>query len=258
MGLLAAAVLFVIYVAALDSGRALGAELQERTIRAYEAYLDRVNREFIARVPDEPLADRRTGGVISVKPGEGDGIINVEGGLVHHWAATAFLRGLGLRDVVRQSRAFESYSSVYKAVVASQVLEHEGDRYRVLMRIKEGAAGISAVLQVRSTVRYLHPTSGSVLVISSADEIQEVKNAGDRDERLLPAGRDRGYLWRASTFTRYVEHPDGVWVEMETLGLSRRFPPLLGWLIEPIARRLGRRSVEGTLREFEAAVRGTA
>jgi hypothetical protein len=81
-----------------------------------------------------------------------------------------------------------------------------------------------------------------------------VQNAGGRDERLLPAGHDSGYLWRANTFTRYVEGKDGLWIEMETLGLSRRFPPLLGWIIEPIARRLGRRSVETTLLEFQSAL----
>jgi hypothetical protein len=30
---------------------------------------------------------------------------------------------------------------------------------------------------------------------------------------------------------------------------------MLGWIIEPIARRIGRRSVETSLREFEAGVR---
>ena len=47
----------------------------------------------------------------------------------------------------------------------------------------------------------------------------------------------------------------GVFVIMETLGLSRRFPVGFGWIIEPIARRLGRKSVESTLSEFATAVR---
>ena len=42
---------------------------------------------------------------------------------------------------------------------------------------------------------------------------------------------------------------------METLGLSRGFPPLLQWFIEPVARRLGRRSVELSLQEFHSAVK---
>jgi hypothetical protein len=44
-------------------------------------------------------------------------------------------------------------------------------------------------------------------------------------------------------------------VEMETIGLSRAFPLMLTWIIEPIARRLGRKSVELSLQEFATAVR---
>ena len=91
--------------------------------------------------------------------------------------------------------------------------------------------------------------------ISNADEIREVENAGQSNERLLPAGRDSGYLWRASSFTRFTEREGGVYIETETLGLSREFPPFLGWIIEPIARRLGRKSVERSLEEFIAAIR---
>ncbi len=57
------------------------------------------------------------------------------------------------------------------------------------------------------------------------------------------------------TLNRIVEVDGGVVIEMETLGLSRGFPPLLHWLIEPIARRLGRKSVELSLQEFHGAVK---
>lgn len=254
VGLLLAAVSVVGYAAATGPGPALGAELQARTAAAYDQYLARTTRDFLARASGAEGADPPRNSGPSVGPGGQDGIIDVPGGLVHHWAGTSLVRGVRLPQVVEQSRAYPRYGTVHKAVVASRVLEQAGDTFRVLMRIKEGAGGITGVIEIRSTVRYSYPTNGSVLVLSNADEIREVQNAGARDERLLPVGRDSGYLWRANTFTRYVETADGVWIQMETLGLSRRFPPLLGWLIEPIARRLGRRSVETTLQEFGKAV----
>jgi len=104
------------------------------------------------------------------------------------------------------------------------------------------------------TVRYVRLTAARVYALSDATEIREVRNAGRPDEQLLPPGRDRGYLWRASTFSYFEQRHDGVYVEMDTLGLSRGFPPLLGWIIEPIARRLGRRSIERSLAEFQMAV----
>jgi hypothetical protein len=140
-------------------------------------------------------------------------------------------------------------------VIDSELLGKEGDAYRVRLRIKEGAAGVSAVLDVTARVRYFFPETGTGYSLSTADEIRELKDHGSAKERLLPAGQGSGYLWRAATLNRFVERKDGVLVEMETVGLSRSFPPLLGWLIEPVARRLGRQSVELSLQEFRRAVR---
>lgn len=236
---------------------AAAAELQERTSRAYDAYLDAARRAFASR-PRSVVAPAPPSGVLAAGPAHDDGIIGVPGGLVHHWRAAAFIRGATLRQSLDVSWAFENYAAVYKAVVASQLLGRDGDRYRVLMRVEEGEAGVRAVLDVRSTVEYVYPSAGVALALSQADEIRQVENAGRRDERLLPAGRDSGYLWRAATFTYFREQSDGVYVETETVGLSREFPPLLGWIIEPIARRLGRRSSATSLQEFLTAVQDVA
>ena len=115
----------------------------------------------------------------------------------------------------------------------------------------------AAVSDVRSAVDY-RTQGGGITAISRSEEIREVENAGQPDERLLPAGRDSGYLWRAHTLTHFAGDEDGVFIVMETLGLSRRFPFGLGWIIEPIARRLGRKSVEGSLNEFVTAIRRSA
>ena len=234
------------------------AELQERTSRAYDAYLAEARQAFLSRVRTAGATVARLEGVSTARAGRDDGIIDVPGGLVHHWVGAAFIRGVTARTVVDVSCDYPAYSRIYKTIIASRLLGREGDTFRVLMRLKEGEAGVSAVLDVRSTIQYLYPTTQSAYAISNADEIREVNNAGESGERLLPPGQDSGYLWRANTFSRFTEQDGGVYVEMETLGLSRRFPVMLGWLIEPIARRLGRKSVETSLHEFLAAIRTAA
>jgi hypothetical protein len=174
---------------------------------------------------------------------------------VHHWKGTAFVRGVTLQEVIDISHAYSTYTTIYKSIIASKLLERQGDTFHALMRLKDGVGGVSAVLDIRSTVQYFSPTGGMAYALSNSDEIREVKNAGGRDERLLPPGRDSGYLWRANIFTQFLERSGGVYIEMETIGLSRRFPRLTGWIIEPMARRLGRKSVENSLREFLVAVR---
>jgi hypothetical protein len=241
-----------------SSRPAAAAELQARTSQAYDAYLTRARQAFLLRTK-RPLTEKSATSsgdlVVDARPANGDGILDVPGGLVHHWLGTTFIAGVSLREAVDLSHAYAEYTAVYTSIIRSELLEQNGDTYRVLLRLKEGEAGVSAVLQMRSTVQYFADRPGTMYAISDADEIREVRDAGRAGERLLPAGRDSGYLWRASTFSCFVEERGGVYIETETLGLSREFPPLLGWLIEPIARRLGRKSVELSLKEFAAAVR---
>jgi len=232
--------------------RTVAAELEPESSAAYDRYMADATKVF--------LEDRRSMGVprdgeVRVRPARQDGIIPVPGGLVHHWTGTTFIDHAKLADALAISTGYDNYPAVYRAIVSSRRLGRDDDTYHVQLRIKEGAAGVSAVLQVRSSVKFFFPTGTTAYSLSTSDEIREVTNAGEPTEQLVPAGQGSGYLWRAATLSRLIERDGGVVVEMETIGLSRAFPRLLAWIIEPIARRLGRKSVELSLQEFAAAVR---
>ena len=231
------------------------AELEDRTARAYEAYRQRAEAAFLTRVSSVTAS---TGQEASARPAGEDGIISIPGGLVHHWSGAVFLPGASLQTVMALSQDYAAYPSVYREILTVRVVGQEGDTYRLVTRLKEGEAGITAVLDVRSLVRYT-VARGRAYAVSNSESIQEVRDAGKPDERLLPPGRDSGYLWRATIYTVFVETDSGVSMQVETLGLSRAFPPFMGWFIEPIARRLGRKSVIRSLEQFQVALarRGT-
>ena len=241
-----------------------GAEFEERTRQAYNAYAEQTRQFFMEHIATdgprstgEPARSPtlRAGGIV-VGPGGEDGIIGVPGGLLHHWVGTVFIPGVRLDDVLRLSHSYTEYPAIYEPVVASQLLGREDDTFLVLLRLEERAAMLATVLDVWSTIRYVRVNGTRAYSMSNATEIREVADAAQPSERLLPAGEGRGYLWRANAFTKYVERDGGVYLELETLGLSRRFPRMLGWIIEPIARRIGRKSVEGSLEEFREALLG--
>jgi hypothetical protein len=234
------------------------AELQPRTVQAYEKHSELAVREFVARAQKLTRESRRCDGVMTARAARDDGIVSVPDGLIHNWMATAFVRGASLQHATDVARDYPSYSKVYENVKSARVLSQQGDTYRVLLRLEEGSLGVEAVLDVRSTVEYRTLGDGSVSALSKSDEIRQVDNAGRSNESPRPAGRDSGYLWRAHTLTLFAPTADGVFVVMETLGLSRGYPPFTGWWLEPIARRLGRKSAEGSLNEFVAAIRRSA
>jgi hypothetical protein len=237
----------------------VAAQLTEAASQAYAEHANRARQSFLERfnhdvgISNAAAAALRQG-KITVRPGSGDGILDVPGGLIHHWFAAILIPGVTLDQVVGVSRAYRNYPSIFHPIMSAMVLSDEGESLRVQFRMKESAAGMSATLDMTSRVVYSQPDARHAYVISNAEEINEVKDAGRPTERRLPVGRDSGYLWRAGAFTKFTEEDGGVSMEMETIGLSRPFPPMMGWMIEPIARRIGRRSVEQSVEEFRQAV----
>ena len=77
--------------------------------------------------------------------------------------------------------------------------------------------------------------------------VREVRDAGTADERVLPPGDDRGFLWRLNAYWWYEETPAGVIAVMDTLTLSRDIPMLVRPMAAPFVRRIGRESVISAL-----------
>jgi hypothetical protein len=64
-----------------------------------------------------------------------------------------------------------------------------------------------------------------------------------------------GYLWRLSSYWRFEELDGGVSVECRAISLTRDVPAGLGWIIEPMVKKLPTESLLATL---EATRRGYA
>lgn len=251
--------LLVAAIIGLSVSTLAAAALTDAAAKAYAEYADRARQSFLSRVNqlvgsgDVERASLRREETV-VRPAGGDGIQTMPDSLIHHWRGTVFIRGVTLDQVVSVSRAYRDYPKIFRPVIAATVLSDEGEALRVQFRMKQSAAGMTATLDMWSSIRYVKSDATHAYVLSSSDTIREVKDAGRATERSLAAGHENGYLWRGATFTRFVEGDGGVYMEMETIGLSRAFPPLLGWVIEPIARRIGRASVEDSAQEFRRAV----
>jgi hypothetical protein len=237
-----------------------GAELGPSAAANYAAYFERAAAAFIDRAlnaspggtPDRAALLRA--GQVLTEPGSGDGILSGPDSLVHHWRGDIFIPGVTLDQVVELSQSYAEYPRIFHPVKRASVLAGTADGFRVQFRMRQSGGGLSATLDVRTRVQYVRPRGDRAYVVSRSEEIREVKNPDGPNEYQLPEGKDSGYLWRAGALTQFVAVPGGVFMAMETVGMSRPFPPLLGWLIEPVARRIGRQSVEESMREFKQAV----
>ena len=99
------------------------------------------------------------------------------------------------------------------------------------------------------------PVDGKRLyIVADTTRVQDVENYGQPDERLLPPDHGSGYVWRLHNITRYEERNGGVYVEMETIALSREVPSALRWMINPVVAHFSRDELMMSLRQTREAV----
>ena len=74
-------------------------------------------------------------------------------------------------------------------------------------------------------------------------------------ERVLGPDEEHGFLWRMNTYWTFEERDGGLWMQVESVSLSRGIPVGLGWAVRPFVESVPRDSLEFTLRATCAAVR---
>jgi hypothetical protein len=251
-------------VAAL-SGTALAAELKPKTVAAFDRYVALVEARMAAELADEGrllildtddeatrkarLLELRAGrlAIERLEARAGGERLDVPDGLVHHWVGLVFVPGGTAADAVALLKDYERHDEVYRpAVQRSRVLSQSGDTFRVYLRFfmkKVLAVTLNSDHDARFTT--VSPQRAHSRIVST--RIQEVEHAGTAGERERPVGRDGGYLWRINSYWRFDERDGGVYVQCESVSLSRGIPLGFGWLIGPFVTSIPRESLTFTL-----------
>ncbi|HKS80943.1 MAG TPA: hypothetical protein VJR23_05515 [Candidatus Acidoferrales bacterium] len=180
--------------------------------------------------------------------------IPVPGGLIHHWIGTVFIPGATLSQTLAFERDYDHQQQYFQPdVKRSKILRHEGNDYSIeLMFYKKEV--ITSVLDTVHEVHYGSVDSTHAWSHSRTTRIQEVENFGEADERLLPEGHDRGFLWRMNTYWRFEEKDGGTYVESQSISLTRDIPTGLGWIAEPFVTKVPRESLTFTLAATRRAI----
>ena len=180
--------------------------------------------------------------------------IRCPNGLIHHWEAIAFIKGVKIDDVLRVLEDYDRHSEYYKPdVEQSKTLQHSGDHYRAFLRFRRRKV-ITVVLNTTHDVNYFRDAPQRAHSRSSAIKIAEVQNAGKPDEKEKSAGDDDGFLWRMETWWRMEEHDGGVYIQSEVASLTRDIPTGLGWMIGPFVNGIPMETLAFTMEATRKAV----
>ncbi|MDA2914586.1 hypothetical protein MYX77_11665, partial [Acidobacteriia bacterium AH_259_A11_L15] len=180
--------------------------------------------------------------------------IKVPEGLVHHWVGVIFIPETTLQRILVVIQDYDNHQNIYKPDVRrSRLLHRDGNDFKIYLQFYRKTI-VTVVLNAEFEVRYFPVDSTRVHSRSYSTRIAEVENAGQPDEREKPVGNDRGFLWRLYTYWRFQEKDGGVYVQLESIALSRGVPVVLRWLINPIIKRIRRGSLSRILNSTRAAV----
>jgi hypothetical protein len=240
---------------------AAAAELQPRTVAAFERYV-RVTEARMEGGPPflwvDTLPDSRKATVLdglrrqvfhierltSLDAGRP---IDIPGGLVHHWLGTVFVPGATVDQAVALLQDYDRHADIYRPNVArSRLLSRDGDVFRVHLRFFMKRV-ITVVVNSEHVARFTRDAPDRARSRIYSTRIAEVENPDSPNEREKPVGNDGGYLWRLNSYWRFLERDGGVFVQCESITLTRGIPVGFGWLIRPFVTSIPRDTLSFTL-----------
>lgn len=177
------------------------------------------------------------------------------GAMLHDWRGTAFAPGAKAADFERLMRNYSEYPRYFSPqVVQAKVLSQKEDGAQVLMRIRQKHV-ITVVMDTSYDITYGRLDSQRGYSISRSMQITEINSPGTAEERAMTAQEEHGFMWRMNTYWTYEERDGGLYMQIESVTLTRSIPTGLAWIIRPFVESIPRESLEFTLRSACAAVR---
>lgn len=177
------------------------------------------------------------------------------GALLHHWRGTAFAPGAKAADFERLMRDFNSYPQRFSPqVLQARVLTQSGNRMQAWMRIRQRHV-ITVVMDTTYDIAFGRLDVRHGYSISRSTRIAEIDSPGASAERALNASEEHGFLWRQNTYWSYEERDSGLYLQIESVSLTRSIPSSFNWAIGPYVESIPRESLEFTLRSACNAIR---
>jgi hypothetical protein len=228
-------------------------------IAAVEARLDRQHRS-----PDGFLAPLASPAQTELRLRRGESIVeqlapatgaDLPGAMLHHWRGTAFAPGAKAADFDRLMRDFNAYPQHFSPqVLQAKLLAQQGDRLQAVMRVRQRHV-ITVVMDTAYDIVFGRLDARHGYSISRSTRISEIASPGTAAERALAPREEHGFLWRLNTYWSYEERDGGLYMQIESVSLTRSIPTGLSWAIGPFVESVPRETLEFTLRSTCNALR---
>ena len=251
----------------------MSVDLRPETVAAFDRYVRlteaRIEREVsqpgkflnVDQIPEprrsEVLAELKGGGIfmeqLQTLDASGHGV-EAPGAIIHHWLGAVFVPGVHVQQAIALVQDYDHHQDIYKPeVVRSRLVSRAGNDFKIYYRLRKKKV-ITVTLNSEHDVRYFPVDSTRWCSRSYSTRIAEVTDPDTPNEREKPVGHDSGFLWRLDSYWRFQERAGGVYIESESVSLTRDIPMGLGWLIKPFITGIPKESLEMTLGATRSAL----
>jgi len=225
----------------------MAAQAKGDTLLWVDALLEKQRQDAYARLKRGEIVYRE---LETRKDGKS---IKIPDGMVHHWLGAIFIPGANLQRALAIFQDYDDHAALYQPYVRrSKLLGHKGDDFKVSQQLYSSIR-TKVAFNVDFDVHFARLSDTRAHSRSHATRIAELVNPGQPDSAEKPVGNDRGFLWRYHTYWRLEEKDGGVYVELESIALSRSIPAVFRWLVNPTIRRIRRDSAQRFLTSTRSA-----
>jgi hypothetical protein len=239
-------------------------QLKPHTLEALDAYIRdaeaaqeptlRGDRPFLWSDTSTRRAQQVRQGNIVAEFWSGKGPSEVPNGLIHDWIGAVLIPRATVEDALALVQDYDNHKNIYKPeVLDSKLISRDGNDFKIFLRLLKKKI-ITVVLDTDHDVHYVSVDSKRWFCRSYTTRIAEVEDPGTPKEKVLEPDTGYGFLWRLYSCWRFQEKDGGVYVECRAISLTRDIPVGLGWIIEPIIRKLPRESLINTLQSTRDAL----
>jgi hypothetical protein len=187
--------------------------------------------------------------------------VRIPNGLIHDWLGMAFIPGATVAKVNAILRDADRQQVIYKPnILRSKLLESNGNQYKIFLQFHTKAI-ITVILNGTFSVAYYPMSETRMESRSYSTRFAEVADAGKPTEHELTDGKEHGYMWRMNSYWKVEQRDGGVYIQAESIGLTRGVPFLYAWLVDPFLKSLPKQYLTDLLvltRKAVLADRGAA
>jgi hypothetical protein len=167
--------------------------------------------------------------------------------LIHHWVGAAFIPCVTLQQTLELVQNYDRHQDIYKPeVLRSKLVSRNGNDFKMYYRLRKKKV-ITVTLNTDHDVHYVLLGPQRATSRSYTTRIQEVADADTPQDREKPVGNDSGFLWRLYSYWRFEEKDGGVFIECESISLTRDIPFVVSWIVKPFVTDIPKESLQMTM-----------